>query len=77
MRKEQAFAQQEMELKIKNECYTQNVLRKMVLDTTKDIYSHIAIKDMKMINMGGEEGNQDPAGQLLGQVMNSYKQITE
>jgi hypothetical protein len=34
----------------------------MVLDTTKDIYKNINIKDMKVVNMGGENGNQDPAG---------------
>jgi len=29
----------------------------MVLDTTKDIYKNIDIKDMKVVNMGGESGN--------------------
>jgi len=38
----------------------------MILDTQKDIYSNISISDMRMVNMGGENGNQDPAGQLLG-----------
>jgi hypothetical protein len=41
MRKEQTFAQQELELKLKNDCYTQNVLKSMILDTTKDIYRSI------------------------------------
>jgi len=49
----------------------------MVLDTTKDIYRNLSIKDMRLVNMGGEDGNQDPAGQLLGQMINSYKQITD
>jgi len=48
----------------------------MVLDTTKDIYRNLDIKDMKVVNMGGEGGNQDPAGQLLGQMVNSYKTMT-
>jgi len=29
----------------------------MVLDTTKDIYRNLDIKDMKVVNMGGEGGN--------------------
>jgi hypothetical protein len=49
----------------------------MILDTQKDIYRNISIKDMRMVNMGGENGNQDPAGQLLGQMINSYKQISD
>jgi len=48
----------------------------MVLDTTKDIYRNLDIKDMKVVNMGGEGGNQDPAGQHLGQMVNSYKTMT-
>jgi len=57
MRKEQLFAQQEAELRLKNDCYTQNVLKSMILDTTKDIYKNISIKDMRVVNMGGENGN--------------------
>jgi len=49
----------------------------MVMDTTKAIYSNINIKDMRIVNMGGENGNQDTAGQLLGNMINSYKQITD
>jgi hypothetical protein len=29
----------------------------MVLDTTKDIYKNLDIQDMKVVNMGGENGN--------------------
>lgn len=77
MKKEQLFAQEEAQLKLKNDCYTENVLKSMILDTQKDIYRNISIKDMRMVNMGGENGNQDPAGQLLGQMINSYKQISD
>jgi len=73
LQKEQEFTQQVDQLKLKNDCYTQNVINSMVLDTTKDIYKNIDIKEMKVVNMGGENGNQDPAGQLLGQMVNSYK----
>jgi len=50
----------------------------MVLDTTKDIYKSLNIKDMRVLNMGGgKDGNQDPAGQLLGQMLASYKTIAD
>ena len=43
----------------------------MVLETTENIYKHLNISQMKVINMngggaGGAGGSQDPAGQLIG-----------
>jgi len=34
---------------------------------------------MKVVNIGGggTSGNQDPAGQLIGQMLASYKAISE
>lgn len=65
-------------LAIKDKGYTDNVLKAMVLDTTKDIYKHLNIKEMKVLNMGGGSGgNQDTAGQLIAQVAASYKAISE
>ena len=61
--KEQEFAQLKEELKIKDESYTPNVLKSMILDTSKDIYRSLHIKDMRVVNMGGGgEGGGDPAG---------------
>jgi len=57
LKKEQEFTQKVDQLKLKNDCYTKNVLKSMVLDTTKDIYKNLDIKDMKVVNMGGENGN--------------------
>ena len=63
MEKDQEFEQLKESLKIKNDSYTPNVLKSMVLDTTKDIYKSLNIKDMRVLNMGGgANGNQDPAG---------------
>jgi len=63
MVKDQEFQQLKEALKIKNDSYTPNVLKSMVLDTTKDIYKSLNIKDMRVLNMGGgANGNQDPAG---------------
>jgi hypothetical protein len=47
----------------------------MVLETTENIYKHLNISEMKVINMngGGANGTQDAAGQLIGQVMASVK----
>merc|ERR1711934_589831 len=78
MAKDQEFEQLREGLNIKNESYTPNVLKSMVLDTTKDIYKSLNIKDMRVLNMGGgKDGNQDPAGQLLGQMLCSYKTIAD
>ena len=78
MEKDQEFEQLKESLKIKNDSYTPNVLKSMVLDTTKDIYKSLNIKDMRVLNMGGgANGNQDPAGQLLGQMLASYKTISD
>ena len=39
----------------------------MILETTKDIYSHLNIKELKVCNLnsGGQGGSQDAAGQLI------------
>jgi hypothetical protein len=56
-------------LKIKDQGYTDNVLKAMILDTTKDIYKSLNIKELKVCNLGGGQGgNQDTAGQLIAQV---------
>jgi len=51
----------------------------MVLDTTKDIYKTLKIKEMSVVNIGGGQGSghQDPAGQMIAQVAASYKAISE
>jgi len=66
-------------LKIKDQGYTDNVLKAMILDTTKDIYKSLNIKELKVCNLGGagSGGNQDTAGQLIAQVAASYKAISE
>ena len=46
---------------MKAECYTDNVLQSMILQSTEKIYEHLKISDMHVINVGGEK-NQDPAG---------------
>jgi len=46
-----------------------------VLETTESIYSSLNISEMKVINMGGN--NQDPAGQLLAQMMNTYNAVSD
>jgi len=53
MKKDQEMEQMKTLLKIKNDSYTPNVLKSMVLDTTKDIYKSLNIKDMRVLNMGG------------------------
>ena len=50
----------------------------MVLETTASIYKNLNIREMKVVNMSGggaDGGSQDPAGQLIGQVMASVKSI--
>jgi hypothetical protein len=51
-------------LKVKEEGYTPNVLKGMVLDTTEKIYKSLNISEMKVVNIGGGggEGTQDSAG---------------
>jgi len=43
-------------LAIKEKGYTENVLKAMVLDTTKDIYKQLRIDSMKVVNVGGGSG---------------------
>ena len=64
------------ELQLKAECYTDNVLKAKVLETTENIYKRLNISEMKVINMSGGE-NQDPAGQLLAQMMNTYNTVSD
>lgn len=56
----QEIAHKKEELKMKAECYTDNIMKSMILDTTKDVYKSLKIPEMKVINMG--EGSKDPAG---------------
>jgi len=45
------------ELKVKEDGYTPNVLKAMVLDTTENIYKSLNISDMKVVNIGGGDGS--------------------
>lgn len=67
--KQQELAHMKRALEIKEAGYTPNVLKAMVLETTENIYKHLNISEMKVINMnggGGAGGTQDAAGQLIG-----------
>jgi len=46
------------------------------LETTENIYKQLHISEMKVVNMSGAE-NQDPAGQLLAQMMNTYNTVSD
>lgn len=48
----QKVAHEKELLKMKAECYTDNVMKSMVLDTTKSVYNSLNIPEMKVINMG-------------------------
>jgi len=76
--KQQDFKHTEQLLKIKAYGYKEPVLKAMVLESTERIYQHLGINDMKVVNIaGGGAGSQDPAGQLIGQMVASYKSISE
>ena len=77
--KQQELAHFQKQLAIKEKGLTPNVLKAMVLETTESIYKNLNISEMKVVNMsgGGAGGSQDPAGQLIGQVMASVKSIGE
>jgi len=47
------FTNMERTLAIKEKGYTENVLKAMVLDTTKDIYQRLKISEMKVVNIAG------------------------
>ena len=49
-------------------------MKAKVLDTVKTVYSNLKISEMKVINMG--DGSQDPAGQLVAQMLTSYKTLS-
>jgi hypothetical protein len=61
------------------ECYTPNVLKAMVLQSTEKIYKSLQISEMKVVNVGGGagSGHQDTAGQLMAQMFASYKALTD
>lgn len=52
MIKKQEIAHLREMLKMKAECYTDNIMKSMVLDTTKEVYKSLKIPEMKVINMG-------------------------
>jgi len=65
--KQQELAHFQKQLKIKEEGLTDNILKAMVLETTENIYKHLNISEMKVVNMNNGSGNQacDVVGQLL------------
>jgi len=73
---QQSLENDKNKLKLQAECYTDNVLKAKVLETTENIYQRLHISEMKVVNMSGAQ-NQDPAGQLLAQMMTSYNAISE
>lgn len=75
-RTKQIHDSQKAQLQLQAECYTDNVLKAKVLDTTENIYRKLNISEMKVINMSGAS-NQDPAGQLLAQMMNTYNTVSD
>lgn len=75
-RRQQELEIEKNQLRLQAECYTDNVLKAKVLDTTENIYKRLHISEMKVVNMSGAQ-NQDPAGQLLAQMMTSYNAISE
>lgn len=74
-RTKQRLQHMQNELKMKAECYTENILKAKVLETTESIYKQLHISEMKVVNMSGNN-NQDPAGQLLAQMMNTYQAVS-
>lgn len=58
-------------LKIKNDFYTPTVLKSMVLDTTKDIYKSINIKNMKVVNMAGGQDGGNSTHEAMAQILAS------
>lgn len=75
---EMEMKQMAAELKVKKDGYSENVLKSMVIENTEKIYKHLRIDSMKVVNVGGEGGKgQDSAGQLMANMMASYKSITE
>ena len=64
-------------LKIQGDGYTPNVLSSMALDATVKVYQQLRIDSMSVVNMGGSGGNNDVAGQLIGNMLASYKSISE
>jgi len=78
MRKDQEFELMKKHLTLKNDCYTPNVLKSMVLDNAKNIYANQHVRDMKVLTMngGGGEGGNDSAGALMAQMLASYKAIS-
>jgi len=66
-KKQIEFKHQKELLQIKSEGYTDQVLKSMVLESTERIYRNLRINDMKVVNVGGNNGgHQDTAGQLIG-----------
>lgn len=62
-KQQQVFKHQKELLKIKSEGYTDKVLKSMVLESTERIYRNLKIGDMRVVNVGGNNGgHQDTAG---------------
>lgn len=64
------------ELKIKNDFYTPTVLKSMALETTKDIYKSLNIKNMKVVNMAGGKEGGNSTHEAMAQILASSKAVS-
>lgn len=71
------FAQKERLLAIKEKLYTPEVLKAKLITTQEAIYAQLKYSNMNVVNMGGASGSQDTAGQLIGQIVGSFKAVSE
>lgn len=66
-------------LEMKNKYYTPNVLNEMVLESISDIYQSKYLNNVKVttIGDGSNDNTTDVAGQIIGQMMNTFNTLED
>lgn len=72
MKHEQEMWKKQAMLKLKDELYTDNVLKGMILEKTSAIYNYGDRVDVRVLNL---EGSGDAQG--MGQIFAGYRALTE
>lgn len=64
---------------MKNKYYTPNVLNEMVLESISDIYQSKYLNNVKVttIGDGSNDNTTDVAGQIIGQMMNTFNTLED
>lgn len=71
----QSNAHQAQEMELKGKLYTDNVIKKMLIDTHQSICSKVEVQNYQTVNVGSGDLKNNSAGAVLGQIFGTANAI--